>query len=114
MVVSLTGTVDSVPVIFTRTEDGLWTTVVPPDLTDGMYIIELTAVDDAGNQTYYVGKLYVWQRVITEFEIIEQPYIHKLLSEKYIVNCNEKYDAELLRHKIICVDRGDKFCIKIL
>ena len=57
MVVSLTGMVDSIPVIFTRTEDDLWTTVVPPDLNDGMYIIELTAVDNAGNQTFYVGKL---------------------------------------------------------
>ena len=113
MVVSLTGMVDSIPVIFTRTEDDLWTTVVPPDLNDGMYIIELTAVDNAGNQTFYVGKLYVWQRVSTQFHLIEQPYIHKLLSQKHMANCHERYDLEWILRPRTCVVRGDRFCIRI-
>ena len=114
MVVSLTGTVDSVPVIFTKTDDDLWETVVPPDLTDGRYIVELIATDDAGNQTYMIAELWVWQKVITHFKIIEQPYTHKLLSEQYHIKCGERFCTEIKHHQITCIDRGDKFCIKIL
>ena len=113
MVISLTGTVDAVPVIFTKNQDSLWTTIVPPDLVNGTYIIELTATDDAGNQTHYVGKLYVWQKVITTFQMIEQPYIHKLLSEKYIVNTDENHIIKFKDHTF-CIGRGDRFCLKIL
>ena len=114
MVVSLTGTVDSVPVIFTKTGDGLWQTVVPPDLDDGIYIVELTATDDAGNQTYKIAELWVWQKVITHFKIIEQPFTHKLLSEKYTFDCRDELFHVLKRNHFICVDRGDKFCRRIL
>jgi hypothetical protein len=113
MVVSLTGTVDSVPVIFTNTGNNLWETVVPPDLKDGCYIVELTATDDAGNQTYKIAELWVWQKVITYFKMIEQPYTHKLLSEKYTFHCKEKYLVTVKHHHFTCIDRGDKFCIRI-
>ena len=113
MVVSLTGTVDSVPVIFTKTDDDLWETVVPPDLKDGRYIVELIATDDAGNQTYKIAELWVWQKVITHFKIIEQPFTHKLLSEKYNANCTERFIVAVAHHHFTCVDRGDRFCIRI-
>ena len=113
MVVSLTGTVDSVPVIFTRTDDGLWETTVPPDLKDGRYIVELIATDDAGNQTYKIAELWMWQKVITCFKIIEQPFTHKLLSEKYHCTCGDRFCTEIKKYHFTCIDRGDKFCIKI-
>lgn len=91
MVVSLTGMVDSIPVIFVKTDGDLWTAIVPPDLTDGTYFTELTATDDAGNQTFYVGKLYIWQNVSTKFDLIEQPYIHKLLSHRYSAHGHDRW-----------------------
>lgn len=113
MVVSLTGTVDSVPVIFERKENDLWETVVPPDLTDGRYIVELTATDDAGNQTYQIAELWVWQKVITHFQMIEQPFTHKLLTEKYSERFRNGFCVEIMDFRITHTDRGDKFCIRI-
>lgn len=114
MVISLTGTVDSVPVIFKKVEHDLWEATVPPDLHDGRYIVELIATDDAGNQTYEIAELWMWQRVITHFKVIEQPYKHTLLFDKYQCECRTGFYTITLKDTRECVDGGDKFCIRIL
>lgn len=51
MVVQLYGKVQGQDVIFTRVQGDDWETVVPQSL-NGVYIVELTAYDDAGNKAY--------------------------------------------------------------
>ena len=48
MVVKATGKVDGKEVIFERAEGDLWKVTIPYDL-DGMYVVEVTAEDEAGN-----------------------------------------------------------------
>lgn len=51
MVIKLEGVVDSVPVVFTRRDGDWWETTVPKTL-NGVYVVELTATDEAGNIAY--------------------------------------------------------------
>ena len=51
MVVRLEGKVQGQDVIFSRVQGDEWETTVPPSL-NGVYIVELTAYDDAGNMAY--------------------------------------------------------------
>lgn len=51
MVVKLTGKIDGQDIIFERREGDWWETTIPHSL-NGIYIVELTATDDAGNTAY--------------------------------------------------------------
>lgn len=51
MVVKLEGKIDGNPIIFHRKEGDWWETTIPPNI-NGIYIVELVATDDAGNQGY--------------------------------------------------------------
>lgn len=51
MVVKLEGCVNGSDVIFTRKSGDVWETSIPANLS-GMYVVELTAYDDAGNKSF--------------------------------------------------------------
>lgn len=51
MVVRLEGKVQGQDVIFNKVQGDEWETIIPPAL-NGVYIVELTAYDDAGNVSY--------------------------------------------------------------
>ena len=51
MVVRLEGKVQGQDVIFKRVKGDEWETVIPSSL-NGVYVVELTAYDDAGNMAY--------------------------------------------------------------
>ena len=51
MVVKVSGKIDGKEVIFERDEGDRWNATVPYDL-DGMYVVELTAENDAVNIAY--------------------------------------------------------------
>lgn len=51
MVVRLEGKVQGKDVVFNRVVGDVWETIIPPSL-NGVYIVELTAYDDAGNMAY--------------------------------------------------------------
>ena len=57
MVLRLTGNVDGRTVLFHQGEEGVWHGTVPLDL-DGTYVIDLLAVDEAGNSSYYATVLF--------------------------------------------------------
>lgn len=57
MIVAVYGSVDGVEVIFTPSGPDTWTCKVPK-ATDGEYIVDLYAVNDAGNKTYFATVLF--------------------------------------------------------
>ena len=58
MVTKVIGKVDGQEVIYERAEGDLWNVTVPLDL-DGMYVIEVTAYDEAGNITFCTKMLLI-------------------------------------------------------
>lgn len=51
MVVRLEGKIDGNPIVFERKDGDRWETTIPANL-DGVYVVELVATDEAGNQGY--------------------------------------------------------------
>ncbi len=59
MVASVYGKCDGQTIIFSENKTtGRWEAAVPFD-QDGEYVVELTAVDDCGNESYYATLLFV-------------------------------------------------------
>ena len=58
MIVKVSGKIDGKEVIFERAEGDRWNATVPYDL-DGMYVVELTAENDAGNIAYCTKMLLI-------------------------------------------------------
>lgn len=59
MIAALTGRADDFELVFSCGQDGLWRASVPPDLSDGQYVVTLCAVNDAGESATYRGVLYL-------------------------------------------------------
>lgn len=56
-VAKLIGRADEFELVFKQNERGLWETTVPFD-DDGVYIIDLLAVDEAGNESRFAKALF--------------------------------------------------------
>lgn len=58
-IVRLYGEADSFDIEFTHKGGTIWTAKVPPDTDDGVYSVELTAVNELGETAYWTGELYM-------------------------------------------------------
>ena len=76
MITAVTGSADGHELVLTPTGSG-WRATLPPDLTDGQYVVTLTAVNDAGNTTDYRGVLYLCAGIC---KLALQPNALKLLT----------------------------------
>ena len=57
-IVRLFGKADNFNIEFSR-EGRVWKTDIPPDMTDGVYAVQLTAVYELGETAYWVGELFM-------------------------------------------------------
>lgn len=115
------GKVDGVDIILHQNERGLWQVQVPSDV-DGIYILEISAEDFAGNTTYLTRTLFevrhsvittttlllgYWGEVIQIYKTELQPnlFVSEMTSVSFVpelqhmftVECVETlYSAELL------------------
>lgn len=58
MVVRVWGRADQFELVFSPV-GAFWQAVVPADLKDGQYAVELYCEDDSGNRAYWTGMLYL-------------------------------------------------------
>lgn len=97
MVVKLTGTVEGNPVIFERQGGDTWTCVVPATLS-GTYVVELTAVDDAGNTAYCAQYIIAIDLSALCVHLEPYPWKAQLLEKEYVATCIlSNYYAELMK-----------------
>lgn len=113
--IRLYGKADSFDIEFSRKGDK-WETNVPPDLTDGVYACQLTAIDELGDYAYWVGELYMCQGVCCfkllgntyKVNVVINPYETKFKSDNYhisyrtgvITNYRKReYDIEVVKNK---------------
>lgn len=71
-VIRVFGKADSYDIEFTP-NGGEWIVDVPPDMTDGVYAVQLTAIDINAVHAYSVGELYMVKGICC-FRIQETPY----------------------------------------
>ena len=58
MITSMYGHCDAFDVIYTQIGENQWQATVPPDLTDGKYVVDIYGVDNTGFLVYWAGILY--------------------------------------------------------
>ena len=83
MVVKVSGKIDGKEVIFERDEGDRWNATVPYDL-DGMYVVELTAENDAGNIAYCTKMLLIVPED-SNVTVIPEEYAVEAVPEQYQV-----------------------------
>lgn len=96
MIKSLTGVIDGQQIIFAHSTGDEWNTIVPRGLNDGLRIIELTATDTAGNQSYYTAEIWIWQGIITDIHLIDPLFRLTLFAERFSVIQIEKYHVTMI------------------
>ena len=106
MVVRLEGLIDGVPVIFNRKEGDRWETVFPRNL-NGIYIVELTAYDEAGNVGYTTKYIITIDLSAMCVHLMEYPYYAVLVPERYEV------EARLSRYYSAIRPRACDFCVAV-
>ena len=80
-VIRVYGKADSYDIEFTPNGDK-WEVDIPPDMTDGVYAVQLTAIDELGECAYWVGELYMVDGVCC-FKFSELPYKTKIVVKAY-------------------------------
>jgi len=60
-IVYMWGYADGFDLVFARQANGMWTTSVPPDLSDGQYAVEIHALAENGYICLWTGILYMNQ-----------------------------------------------------
>ena len=85
MIMGITGKVDGKEVVFERVKGDLWAITVPYDL-DGMYVVEVTAVNDRGLTAYRTKMLLIVDPDTLRVELLPYDYYVEIMSEDYIVD----------------------------
>lgn len=114
MVIKLEGMIDDRNVIFERKDDGLWSATVPSNL-NGMYIVELTATDEAGNVSFMTGKLYVVDAERLCIHLILDPYYAELIQDEYDIQVmQDGYVVELYTREFEHQLMRDKYTAEVI
>ena len=86
MVVKLEGKVDGSVIIFEREEGDVWKATIPPRAS-GIYIVELTATDDAGNVAYCAK--YIITIDVSALTVRIEPFDKYAIPEEDDINAKE-------------------------
>lgn len=85
MVAKVIGKVDGSEVIYEKGEGGKWTVTVPSDL-DGMYVVEVTAYDEAGNSAYCTKMLLIVDPATLCVSLVPYEYIVEVVQDDYMID----------------------------
>lgn len=85
MVTKVIGKVDGQEVIYERGEGDKWTATVPLDL-DGMYVVEVTAYDNAGNIAFCTKMLLIVDPATLCVQLMAYDYMVEVVQNEYIVD----------------------------
>ena len=85
MVAKVIGKVDGSEVIYEKGEEDKWTVTVPSDL-DGMYVVEVTAYDEAGNSAYCTKMLLIVDPATLCVSLVPYEYIVEVVQDDYMID----------------------------
>jgi predicted AlkP superfamily phosphohydrolase/phosphomutase len=108
MVQSLIGRADNHQLVFNKVEGERWEAIVPSDLDDGTYVIELWATDEYGNTSYYTGIFYLFDGRSTYLEVIEDDFHAVILNDKHNLELTDQafgVEIQVDKYNIECSER---------
>lgn len=114
MIVKVSGKVDGQDVIFERSEGNQWNITVPYDL-DGMYVIEVTAENDAGNVAYCTKMLLIVDPATLCVKLVPLDYMVEVVPEEYETHIiPEDYLVEVMEEQYQVATLPDSFYIEVV
>ena len=84
MIARLYGKADDFSLVFEQRESGEWAAIVPPDLLDGKYIVELWAENLIGTVSYYTAVLYLCNSKCVQLEIMQENTFVEILPGRFV------------------------------
>lgn len=97
MITAVCGSADGHELVLAPTGSG-WQATLPPDLTDGQYVVTLTAADEAGNISDYRGILYLCGGIGRLTMQQEFPAILPLPDRLAVHLLPERWQVQFVRH----------------
>ena len=85
MVAKVIGKVDDSEVIYEKGEGDKWSVTVPLDL-DGMYVVEVTAYDEAGNIAYCTKRLLIVDPATLCVSLVPYEYTVEVVQDDYMID----------------------------
>lgn len=114
MVVKVSGKIDGKEVIFERAEGDRWNVTVPYDL-DGMYVVELTAENDAGNVAYCTKMLLIVDPATLCVKLVPLDYMVEVVPEEYETHIiPEDYLVEVMEEQYQVATLPDLFYVEVV
>lgn len=114
MIVKVSGKVDGQDVIFERSEGNQWNITVPYDL-DGMYVIEVTAENDAGNIAYCTKMLLIVDPATLCVKLVPLDYMVEVVPEEYETHIiPEDYLVEVMEEQYQVATLPDLFYVEVV
>ena len=114
MVVKVSGKIDGKEVIFERAEGDRWNVTVPYDL-DGMYVVELTAENDAGNIAYCTKILLIVDPATLCVRLVPLDYMVEIVPEDCKVTVIPKdYAVEAVPEQYQVIAEPDPLFVEVI
>ena len=114
MIVKVSGKIDGKEVIFERAEGDQWNVTVPYDL-DGMYVIEVTAENDAGNVAYCTKMLLIVDPATLCVKLVPLDYMVEVVPEEYETHIiPEDYLVEVMEEQYQVATLPDLFYVEVV
>ena len=106
MVVRMYGTCDGKDIVFSKVADGQWICIVPADLADGTYIIEIWAETVHGYTIYTTAILYMCDSRCVSLEILDDGFKVHIMTDRLIA-CVKPDNLK------VCIMK-DKYMVKVV
>ena len=114
MIVKVSGKIDGKEVIFEKADGDQWSVMVPYDL-DGMYVVELTAENEAGNIAYCTKMLLIVDPATLCVKLVPLDYMVEVISEDYKVTViPEDYAVEEILERYQVIAEPDPFFVEVI
>ena len=114
MIVKVSGKIDGKEVIFEKADGDQWSVMVPYDL-DGMYVVELTAENEAGNIAYCTKMLLIVDPATLCVKLVPLDYMVEVISEDYKVTViPEDYAVEEILERYQVIAEPDSLFVEVI
>lgn len=114
-VIRVFGRADSFDIEF-KSQGDAWVVDVPPDMTDGVYAVQLTAIDENNVRAFHVGELYMVNGICCfrlrelpyrayfkvhdyEFELHHKKYNVSFEPLEYLIDFEKRYNVQIKKKK---------------
>lgn len=102
-ILRLWGKADNLEIEF-KEEGGMWKVDIPPDLKDGVYVVQLYAINELFETSFWIGELYMCNGTCC-FTIQQKPYQMWFNTKSYSFSFYDNYLISIEKKKL-----ADCFC----